>query len=241
MGLETGTFINSLNAANPTTNDPKSQGDDHLRLIKSVIRNTFTAITGAINATHTELNFVQGVTGAIQTQLNARGLIAGQVWAGIHDFTATTITVATQAALDSSTKIASTAYADLAVTVERLRAIAAESLLAPILSPVFTGSPSAPTPAFGTRNTQLATTNFVANEFSTISSPVFTGSPTAPTPAFGDSSENIATTEFVSTMAFSSSLPAQTGNSGKTIVTNGTTASWGYIVPDYLIMQQGII
>jgi heme O synthase-like polyprenyltransferase len=110
MALETATFINGLVVTNPTATDPKSQGDDHLRLIKSVIKNTFTAITGAIVATHTELNFVQGVTSAIQTQLNAKGAIAGQIWSGIHNFTSATINVATQTVGDATTKAASTAF-----------------------------------------------------------------------------------------------------------------------------------
>lgn len=57
MGLEAGTYINSLNASNPVgASDPKSQGDDHLRLIKSTIKNTFPNITGAVTLTHTQLN-----------------------------------------------------------------------------------------------------------------------------------------------------------------------------------------
>lgn len=41
MGLETGEFIADLVDTNPTGSDPKSQGDDHLRLIKKVLQNTF--------------------------------------------------------------------------------------------------------------------------------------------------------------------------------------------------------
>jgi len=42
MGLETGTFIDDLVPSNPVgPSDPKSQGDDHLRLLKSVLQNTF--------------------------------------------------------------------------------------------------------------------------------------------------------------------------------------------------------
>ena len=59
MGLETGTYINSLNASNPDgATDQKSEGDDHLRLIKSTIKNTFPNITGAMNATQGELNIL---------------------------------------------------------------------------------------------------------------------------------------------------------------------------------------
>jgi hypothetical protein len=41
MGLETGTHINDLVATNPVSGDTKSQGDDHLRLIKAILQNTF--------------------------------------------------------------------------------------------------------------------------------------------------------------------------------------------------------
>lgn len=81
MGLETGTYISDLNAANPASSDPKSQGDDHIRLVKSTLQATFPNITGAVTPTHTELNYVDGVTSAIQTQLNAKAAIAGTVTA----------------------------------------------------------------------------------------------------------------------------------------------------------------
>lgn len=41
MGLEAGTYIQDLNQSNPVgATDPKAQGDDHLRLIKSTLKNT---------------------------------------------------------------------------------------------------------------------------------------------------------------------------------------------------------
>lgn len=72
MALETATYINGLVDTNPVAGDPKSQGDDHIRLIKSTILDTFPNITGAVSPTHTELNYVDGVTSAIQTQLDAK-------------------------------------------------------------------------------------------------------------------------------------------------------------------------
>ena len=71
MGLETSTYINGLVATNPTASDEKSQGDDHLRLIKSTVLSTFPNVAGAVTPTHTELNYVDGVTSAIQTQIDA--------------------------------------------------------------------------------------------------------------------------------------------------------------------------
>lgn len=89
MGLETATYIDGLVVTNPTATDPKSQGDDHLRLVKSTIKNTFPNVSGAVTPTHTELNFVDGVTSAIQGQIDSKGAITGQTWTGTHDFPST--------------------------------------------------------------------------------------------------------------------------------------------------------
>lgn len=47
MGLEVATFVNDLNTANPAGSDSKSQGDDHLRLIKNTLKATFPLAIGA--------------------------------------------------------------------------------------------------------------------------------------------------------------------------------------------------
>ena len=69
MALETGTYINSLNAANPVATDGLAQADDHLRLIKSTITATFPNITGEVSATQVELNKLDGAT-VSTTELN---------------------------------------------------------------------------------------------------------------------------------------------------------------------------
>jgi len=69
MGLETGTYISDLNSSNPVAGDPVNEGDDHLRLIKSTVKASFPSVTGAVTATHTELNLIDGVT-ATTTELN---------------------------------------------------------------------------------------------------------------------------------------------------------------------------
>lgn len=43
-----------------------------LQAIQAAVKGAFPNVTGAVNATHTELNYVDGVTSAIQTQLNAK-------------------------------------------------------------------------------------------------------------------------------------------------------------------------
>ena len=63
MGLETATYISQLVDTNPTTSDPVSQGDDHLRLIKSVLQDQFTTLgAAAVTTTAAELNLLDGVT-----------------------------------------------------------------------------------------------------------------------------------------------------------------------------------
>ena len=63
MALESTTYIDGLVATNPTGTDARSQGDDHIRLVKSAVRTTFPNIAGAVTATHTELNLIDGYTG----------------------------------------------------------------------------------------------------------------------------------------------------------------------------------
>lgn len=56
MGLESATYISGLNASNPVTSDQKTEGDDHIRLLKSTLLATFPNVTGAVTPTHTQLN-----------------------------------------------------------------------------------------------------------------------------------------------------------------------------------------
>ena len=56
MGLESATYIDDLVITNPTSGDDPSAGDDHLRLIKSTVKNTFPNISAPVTPTHTELN-----------------------------------------------------------------------------------------------------------------------------------------------------------------------------------------
>lgn len=73
MALESGTHINSLNASNPVATDGLAQADDHLRLIKSTILASFPNITGAMTATHTILNGLDGRVSAIENGVHASG------------------------------------------------------------------------------------------------------------------------------------------------------------------------
>ena len=103
MALESTTYINGLVVTNPTGTDPKSQGDDHIRLVKSAIKNTFSGVTGEVTATHTELNYTDGVTSNIQTQMDLKAPLASPTFTG-------TPIAPTAAADTNTTQIATTAY-----------------------------------------------------------------------------------------------------------------------------------
>jgi hypothetical protein len=52
MGLETGTYINSLVSTNPLGSDERSKGDDHIRLVKSTVKASFPDVDEAVVTIH---------------------------------------------------------------------------------------------------------------------------------------------------------------------------------------------
>lgn len=63
MALETATYISQLVTTNPDENDLKSQGDNHLKLIKSVLQNQFTSLgTTAVTVTAAQLNSIPSLS-----------------------------------------------------------------------------------------------------------------------------------------------------------------------------------
>jgi hypothetical protein len=101
--VESVTYISDLNTSNPAAGDAKSEGDDHIRNLKTALRNTFPNITGAVTATHTQLSYVTGVTSAIQTQIDAKAPIASPTLTG-------TPAAPTAATGTNTTQIATTAF-----------------------------------------------------------------------------------------------------------------------------------
>lgn len=62
MTIESATYISDLNSSYPEAGTAVADGDDHVRLIKSTVKASFPNITGAVTATHTELNVVDGAS-----------------------------------------------------------------------------------------------------------------------------------------------------------------------------------
>jgi len=86
MGLETGTHIDDLVVANPASTDGLAQADDHIRLIKTTLKNTFPSVTAAVSSTHTELNALDGYTGNVADLNYAKALNATGVTPAEFDY-----------------------------------------------------------------------------------------------------------------------------------------------------------
>ncbi len=85
MGLETGSFIDDLTITNPLGADAKNQGDDHLRLVKKVVKATFPGMTGA--------------AWRVQTKTGTYTVVAGDNMSTINCTTALTLNLTAAATL----------------------------------------------------------------------------------------------------------------------------------------------
>lgn len=109
MSVEAALYPSQLNTAWPLSSDMVSEGDDHVRLLKTVDKTTWGNVAGAVLASHTELNYIVGVTSPLQGQINGKGSITGQTWTGAHVFSGS-VAVPTLAQGTSTTGAASTAF-----------------------------------------------------------------------------------------------------------------------------------
>lgn len=95
---------------------------------------------------------------------------------------------------------------------------------APLNSPAFTGTPTAPTPALNDSTQKLATTAYVQGQGNApLNSPAFTGAPTAPTVPAGTNTTQLATTAFVAA-ALGLRLPVS--NTSDYVVIGGFYIQW---------------
>jgi hypothetical protein len=231
MGLETGDVIADLVITNPLSTDAKSQGDDHIRLLKKVLKETLNGFAGAILVTATE-------TGT----------------ASAHVLTPTTALVGYATGTMLLYRPSNAGTGALTVNVSALGAKSVKTIMGadptsgdvtanqPILLMydgtnfvLLCGSAFLGKTGNQTLTGNLAITGALTGTTGAFSGSVtgttgaFSGSVTGTTEAAGDNSTKFATTAFAVGLAFSASLPSQTGNAGKFVTTDGTNASWGSV------------
>jgi hypothetical protein len=97
MGLETGTYIDSLVTTNPASTDGLAQADDHIRLIKSTLKNTFPNLTGVVTVTQADLNNTTSIPSTLTDLGITDGNASGQVLTtdGSGNFSFTSLPAAT--------------------------------------------------------------------------------------------------------------------------------------------------
>ena len=122
MALESATYISDLVITNPTGADSKSTSDDHHRLIKSTLKATFPNVTGAVTATHSQLNDVVN-----------KAPSASPTFTGVPS--APTATPAT-----ATTQLASTAFVQAAIAGINSQAAAVVSVVAGTTQTAVAGS-----------------------------------------------------------------------------------------------------
>lgn len=257
MALETGDFIGDLSPADPPASDPKSQGDDHLRLIKKVVQQSFAGFDGAVMVLGTEAqggsaNQFDVTIGAPVTyddpfivvfqaththsgypeiQVNGLGYKNLQSFDSINLSGGAIRSGAIVAALWNGTVFRIISAVEAArrygETYFNTHNFGGATLIAP--------TPSANNHA---TTKQYVDTTIAASASTKVSKAgdTYTGnhdasgaaSFTVPDRSLGDNSSNAANTKYVDQTAFSMALPSQAGNAGKTLLTDGTDASWGH-------------
>lgn len=155
--------IDSPSFAGSPTALTQAPGDNSTRLATTAY--TDAAITALIDGAPTALDTLNELATALADDANFASTVTNSLAlkAPLNSPTLTGAPLApTAPAGDNSSKIATTAYADAAVSVLNTAITAALALKAPLASPALTGSPTAPTVAGSTDSTTaIATTAFV--------------------------------------------------------------------------------
>jgi|TARA_R110000744_G_scaffold5856_1_gene20641 hypothetical protein len=88
MTVESASYISQLNTSNPAASDPLSEGDDHLRLVKTVLQTQFPNLaTTAVTQTSAQLNKLGFEVGSV-VMYASNTTITTQTISGINDWLA---------------------------------------------------------------------------------------------------------------------------------------------------------
>lgn len=242
MGLEAATYISDLVATNPAGGDPKSQGDNHIRLIKSAIKSTFPMITGAVTATHSEINKLAGAVITTAELNNLHGVTASTAELNLLDGAAITtaelnflsgVTSAVQTQINTKPSKAGDSYTGIhdfsgasAVTLPAATSVGAVSA-----AEIFTLDGVMGNIQVQLNALDLAKPNKSGASYSGVHDFSSATVHVATRPA-GTSGDYPASVDFVNAavIAAATNIPGQAGNSGKFLRTDGANAGWSFVL-----------
>ncbi len=162
MTVESASYISQLDTTLPTAADLISEGDDHLRLTKAVLKTQFPNFgTTAIAASASEVNYSVGVTSPIQPQLNTKAPTASPTFTGTAVLPATT-SIGTVSDVEIATLDGVTS--SIQTQIDSKGSVAGQAWTG---SHSFAGATSVPTLAAGSNTTRAASTAFVQAEWAT--------------------------------------------------------------------------
>jgi hypothetical protein len=220
-----------LNTTANNTSDPDTGGAGWVPF--GVTGQTSVTVAGS-NITLTALQaarpflFITGtLTAAVSISIPAP--LAGQEWIVVNESTGA-YALSLKSVAGGTPIVPAVAYCDgtnLQLVVTALTGYA------PINSPNFTGTPTAPTPPSNANTTQIATTAMVQAAITAATaalapraSPTLSGVPTAPTAAPGTNTAQIATTAFVEALAGISAVSSVNGGLNFAV---GIQVRWGQV------------
>ena len=162
MTVESATYISQLDTTLPTAADLISEGDDHIRLTKTVLKTQFPNFgTNAVTASAAELNYSVGVTSPIQPQLNTKANSASPTFTG-------TVVLPANTSIGSITAAEIARLAGIAFPIQgQIDARGAIAGQAWTGAHSFGGTVAVPNLAQGANTTGAASAAFVQAEWST--------------------------------------------------------------------------
>lgn len=247
MGLETGNYIGDLVTTNPLVTDQKQFGDDHLRLIKSVLKKTFNGFPGQILAYATEAqgatvnDYVLTLTDSIAAYstpalylFNATHTNTGPATLKIGALTAKGLLGVDKTGIaegDITNGAAVLVMYDgndfILLSANDKASRGGETYLG---THDYTGAViNVPTESLGNNTSKAASTAFVYAGLdlkADLDSPIFTGTPRGPTAANGASGTMLATLDFVNNTVLAGNLPGQVGAHQKVMTSVNESAVW---------------
>lgn len=158
MTVESASYISQLNTAWPQAADIISEGDDHIRLTKTVLKTQFPNFgTTAVTPTAAEVNYLGGVTSGIQAQFNAKAPLDSPIFTTAATLpAATTIGTVTAAQISYLSGVTSPIQTQLSGKGD----VAGQAWTG---SHDFTGAtPTVPTATAGDATSNAASTAFVS-------------------------------------------------------------------------------